>query len=83
LTDKNGDAVVPGEYMFFVEGTLRWRNYVIYSGIITIGDEPATVVADVEFVYTASDGQAALTDKSPENVMIGAVSASFIPAVNN
>jgi len=82
LTDKNGDIVPHGEYKFFVEGTLRWRNYVLYSGVITIGNEPVTVEADAEFVYEASDRQAALTNASPENSMIGAVTASFVPIGN-
>jgi hypothetical protein len=69
--------------MFYVEGTLRWRNYVIYSGIISLGDEPETVIADVEFVYEASDGQAALTSSSTENAMIGAVTARFTPVAGN
>jgi hypothetical protein len=79
LTDKNGNAVAPGEYRFFVEGTLRWRNYVLYSGVIKIGENPSTVVADAEFVYASSDRQAALTSESTENNMISGVTAVFIP----
>ena len=79
LKDINGDTVPHGEYKFFVEGTLRWKNYVLYSGVITIGDEPVTVQAGVEFVYDESDNQAALTSDSPENAMITAVTASFTP----
>ena len=72
-------AVLPGDYKVFVEGTLRWKNYVLYSGTITIGGAPATVEANAEYVYEASDRQAALTGGSPENAMIGAVIVSFIP----
>ena len=79
LTDINGDTVPPGKYMFFIEGTLRWKNYVLYSGVIEIGDAPVTVVADAEFVYAGSGNQAALTGDSPENAMIGAVMANYIP----
>jgi len=82
LTDMNGDTVPPGEYRFFVEGTLRWKNYVLYSGVIEIGNAPVTVQADVEFVYASSDNQSALTGNSPENAMIGAVTVSFIPAAS-
>ena len=81
LKDINGNTVSPGEYKFFVEGSLRWKNYVLYSGVITISDEPVTVQADVEFVYEKSNNQAALTEDSPENAMIGAVTASFTPYV--
>jgi hypothetical protein len=80
LTDANGDKVSPGEYNFFVEGTLRWKNLVLYSGTITVGDDPVTVQADAEFIYAGSGDQPALTDDSPENSMIGPVRASFVPA---
>ncbi|MCL2496367.1 MAG: DUF2271 domain-containing protein, partial [Clostridiales bacterium] len=61
LTDINGVAVAPGEYKFFVEGTLRWKNSVLYSGVIAISDQPVTVIAGAEFTYEATDRQAALT----------------------
>ena len=83
LKDINGDSVLPGEYKIFVEGTLRWKNYVIYTAVVTIGDVPEAVEADAEFVYEASDKQAALTGDSPENSMIGAVTVSYFPIANN
>ena len=79
LTDASGNAVLPGEYKFYVEGTLRWKNCVIYSGTIKIGGEAAEVTADVAFAYEASEGYDALTGDSPENSMIGAVTAKFEP----
>ena len=79
LTDIDGNTVPSGEYRFFVEGTLRWKNYVLYSGVIEIGDASATIRADAEFVYTGSGNQSALTSDSSENNMIGAVTASYIP----
>lgn len=83
LTDANGDAVPSGEYSFFVEGILRWKNRVLYSGAIEIGDAPSTAEASEKYFYEASDNQPALLSESPENSMIGAVTASFVPAVNN
>jgi hypothetical protein len=77
LTDADGGAVSPGEYRFVVEGTLRWKNSVVYSGVIAIGDVPVTVQAGADFTYEASDRQAALTGDSPENSMIGSVTASY------
>ena len=79
LADIDGKTVAPGEYRFFVEGTLRWKNYVLYSGVIEIGDDPATVQANAEYVYEGSSNQPALTNDSHENAMIGMVTASFIP----
>jgi hypothetical protein len=83
LKDISGDDVSSGEYKVFVEGTLRWKNHVLYTGAITIGDAPDAVEADAEFVYEASDRQAALTSNSPENSMIGAVTIRFVPAADN
>ena len=82
LADVDGNAVPPGEYRFFVEGTLRWKNYVLYSGVIEIGNAPVTVQADAEFIYEGSGNQSALTSDSPENAMIGAVTATFIPTAD-
>ena len=79
LTDAEGEAVPPGKYMFFVEGTLRWKNFVLYSGVIEIGGVPDVARANAEFFYEASDRYGALTADSPENNMIGAVTAEFTP----
>jgi hypothetical protein len=79
LTDSSGNSVVPGEYLVFVEGTLRWKNQVLYTGIIDIGGGLSTIEADVNFTYEASDRYAALTVDSPENSMIGLVTVRFIP----
>ena len=80
LTDTNGKTAPSGEYKFFVEGSLRWKNRVMYFGTVKIGDTPATVEADVEYIYEASDNQPALSNDSPENSMIISVMASFVPA---
>lgn len=80
LKDEAGQVVAPGEYGFFVEGSLRWKNRVLYSGTIEVGDAPDTAQASAEFFYEASDEQEALTDEAPECNMIGAVAASFVPA---
>jgi len=80
LTDNNDNAVSPGEYKFFVEGSMRWKNRVLYSGVINIGDNPATIQGDAEFIYQGSNNQPALSDSSTETSMISAVTANFIPA---
>ena len=79
LTDLNGETVLKGDYRFFVEGTLRWKNFVLISGVIRIGDEPETVQGDAVFHYEGTDRYPELTDDSTENNMIGAVTAVFIP----
>ena len=79
LTDLNGETVLQGDYVFFVEGTLRWKSFVLVSGVITIGDDPVTVEGDAVFHYEGSDRYDALTADSVENNMIGAVTAVFVP----
>jgi len=79
LTDANGETALPGEYVFAVEGTLRWKNYVLYTGVIEISDVPVTAQAEAAFSFESSDRYAALTTDSPENRMIGAVTAQFVP----
>ncbi|MDR3288110.1 MAG: DUF2271 domain-containing protein, partial [Peptococcaceae bacterium] len=39
LTDSDGDAVPDGNYAFWIEGTLRWKNYAVFSGDIAVGGE--------------------------------------------
>ena len=82
LTDANGNTVSYGEYKFFVEGSLRWKNRVMYFGTVMVGDTHAIVEADVEYIYESSDNQPALSNDSPENLMIGVVTASFVPAID-
>jgi len=83
LTDTKGNAVLPGVYSFFVEGSLRWKNRVLYSGVIAVGGQsPITATANAAFVYESSGNQPALTDASPETAMIGPVTANFVPAAD-
>lgn len=36
-TDDKGNCVPPGNYKFFVEGTLYWKSRVVYSGALVWG----------------------------------------------
>jgi hypothetical protein len=83
LTDTDGNTVPPGEYWFIVEGSLRWKNRVLYSGVINIGGEATTAEALAEYTYEVSDDQPALSSESIENDMITAVKADFAPAVTD
>ena len=80
LTDLNGDIISQGDYVFFVEGTLRWKNYVLYSGNITISDVPVSVQAEAVFHYEGTDRYDALTADSAENDMIGPVTLTYTPS---
>ncbi|MDR3271199.1 MAG: DUF2271 domain-containing protein [Peptococcaceae bacterium] len=79
LTGVDGAPVPASTYHFFVEGSLRWKNRVLYTGALKIGGGAATVEAEARFIYEASPDQPALNDDSPEHDMIGAVMAVYTP----
>ena len=79
----DGNAVSPGQYTFMVEGTLRGKNQVLYAGKIEIGDSPTTADATPDYTYEAADNYPELSSDSSENSMIGGVTASFVPNVEN
>lgn len=83
LNDQNGMRVADGTYQFFVEGTLRWKNHVLYSDEITLNGAATSVEASAEYIYAASDAQAALSPDSPENAMLSHVIAAYIPPKNS
>lgn len=78
-TDETGTRVPDGTYRFFVEGTLRWKNSVQFTGEIAVGDAPASAEAVAQYHFEASGDQAALTEASEEVQMIGAVRADYTP----
>lgn len=79
LTDENGVRVLEGTYTFVVEGTLRWKNQVLYSGTITLNGAATTAEGSAEYTFAASDDAPALTPESPESGMISNVLAAYIP----
>lgn len=80
LKDVNGNEVPAGDYGFFVEGSLRGRNSVLYSGTITVGDAAVTAEAAATYSFEATADYEALTEEAPETAMIGPVTATFVPA---
>jgi hypothetical protein len=78
LTGGDGNAVPDGSYTFVVEGTLRWKNYVLFRGDITIGGESATTTAEAAYHFEASGGNDALTADSAEAGMLANVKAEYM-----
>ncbi|MCL2047027.1 MAG: DUF2271 domain-containing protein [Oscillospiraceae bacterium] len=78
LTDTNGETVSPGIYTVYVEGTLRWKNYVIYTASIDINGVSSITIADAEFHYEASGIYSSLNNESIENEMIGSVIVNYM-----
>ena len=79
LTNEQGERVPDGVYRYFVEGTLRWKNRVLYSGEIELNGAPAVSNAIAVYSFEASTESDALSEQSPEAGMIGAVSAAYTP----
>ncbi|WP_461249049.1 DUF2271 domain-containing protein, partial [Treponema sp. R6D11] len=48
-TDAGGKAVPAGNYVLFLEGTLRWENQVLYRAPITLGKEAKSAEVSVEY----------------------------------
>ena len=53
-TDSRGARVPSGDYVIFLEGTLRWENQVLFSAPIRLGQGPAS--SEVKVVYTGNPG---------------------------
>jgi len=48
-TDSSGKAVPTGNYVLFLEGTLRWENQVLYRAPISLGKEAMSWEVSVEY----------------------------------
>jgi hypothetical protein len=75
LDDGDGNAAMQGEYKVFIEGSLRWKNCVVYSAVVDTSGNISDF--ETEYIYAESDGQPALTSDSPENEMIKDVTAEW------
>jgi len=53
-TDSRNTALPPGNYVIYLEATLRWANQVLYSAPIRLGQGPAT--PEVKTEYTGDPG---------------------------
>ena len=61
-TDSRGIPVPHGDYVIYLEGTLRWENQVIFSAPIHFGGRPSTPQVKVEYVGDAGDDRAMISD---------------------
>ena len=67
--DNNGNLVPVGEYRYFVEGSVRWKSRILYTGTIKLGGSAQQSTA-VREVYG---------DDEEERNMITNVSAEYYP----
>jgi len=59
-TNSSGAPVSAGDYVIFLEGTLRWENQVLYSAPVRLGQGASVPQVKVEYS----------SDPMPERVMI-------------
>jgi hypothetical protein len=69
-TDRTGRAVPAGDYTYHVEGNTYWENRVLFTGTITLGEEPHTSSAEHEYLPAAAE---------QDGVLVEDVTAEFSP----
>ncbi|AKG37524.1 hypothetical protein VK70_00565 [Paenibacillus durus ATCC 35681] len=67
--DRDGNPVPDGTYRFYVEGTTRWENRILYEGTIAVDKKRATAKAAVKYT----------TKEATQSGMIGQVTAVYTP----
>jgi hypothetical protein len=77
---SDGEAVPAGDYRFVVEGSLRWQNSVLCSGMIAVGNTADVAKTDPKYTFSTTETQPALSEASPEANMIRNVAAAFVPS---
>ena len=71
-TDYVGRPVLPGKYTYKIEGNMLFRNIVLYTGSLVLGEETDSSIASKEIFTSARADEA-------ENFILD-VSAKFKPA---
>jgi hypothetical protein len=61
-TDSSGAAVPAGNYILFLEGTLRWENQVLYRAPIRLGNDAAAAEVTVEYTGDAGADRSMIAD---------------------
>jgi hypothetical protein len=51
-TDSRNTALPSGDYVIYLEGTLRWENQVLYRAPIRLGQGAATPIVTTEYTGT-------------------------------
>jgi hypothetical protein len=68
-TDESGQAVPAGDYHVLAEGTIFWKDAVLYDGVIAIGGGESTAQVRVHFT----------TDEAMKSDMLTGVEAEYTP----
>ncbi|NMA25603.1 MAG: DUF2271 domain-containing protein [Clostridiales bacterium] len=60
--DESGRPVPEGEYHIFVEGTIFWRDAVLYKGVVTVGGGENTAQFGAEYTTEEAKSSNMITD---------------------
>jgi flagellar hook assembly protein FlgD len=66
-TDQDGQPVPAGEYHFLVEGTIFWKDAILFEGVITVGSGESTAQAAASYT----------TEEAKKSDMITGVEAIY------
>jgi hypothetical protein len=61
-TDSSGAVVSSGDYILFLEGTLRWENQVLYRAPIRLGQGASASEVSVEYKGDAGADRSMIAD---------------------
>jgi hypothetical protein len=61
-TDEQGNSVPVGNYVMFLEGTLRWENQVLYRAPFTFGQGVITAVVSYEYTGDSAAERSMITN---------------------
>ncbi|MCC8161669.1 MAG: DUF2271 domain-containing protein [Lachnospiraceae bacterium] len=78
LTDQDGNSVEPGEYTYYVEGTMYMSNRFLFTGVIDTSGDEVTTTASAEYIYEGDSEKDTLSEESSQNSMITDVTASYV-----
>jgi hypothetical protein len=62
FTDRNGNMVTGTEFRYFIEATMNNDDDVLYTGVITIGEEAWEYSPMPEYTVPDSDYKAMITN---------------------
>ncbi|MBN1891828.1 MAG: DUF2271 domain-containing protein [Clostridiales bacterium] len=62
--DEDGQPIPAGEYRFFVDATIYWKDAALFEGTIELGGEEATAAAEPTFTNDEAKASDMITDVS-------------------
>jgi len=61
-TDSNGAIAPAGNYVLYIEGTLRWENQILCSAPIDLGNGAAVPLVNIEYTGDSTQERSMITE---------------------